>query len=336
MRPGYTAEDRAPPRARRLSGDSACAGGSVSAVPAVSGSVSQAAASPQQQGQLRQARARDGPERVQIAHLRQEVAQLRRQNAELSEQVRARDMQVDNLTGMVREMQATTQRQLGQWRRQLNIRDDTLHAMQEELLLTRGGCTPGGPSGEAGGANRGSSGASCSSRRVPNEPAQPTTPATRGIGASFQAPRAARRPAEGGAGERGSSATRSSSAFSRQKDLAVARRTSAASQAPGISTGQSIRAFSPRSSHPQQHGGKAVSQTGAQATVQAVPSQGSETELLRRVPVASTPQGAGASTGSPIALARALGGTAQASRSSSVDVRAQTRIMALRRAHRRQ
>eukprot|EP00913_Durusdinium_trenchii_P019396 g18234.t1 len=48
---------------------------------------------------------REAAERVQILYLRQEVAQLRRQNVELQNQVRAGDLQVENLSGLVKDLQ---------------------------------------------------------------------------------------------------------------------------------------------------------------------------------------------------------------------------------------
>lgn len=208
--------------------------------------------------QLRQQRAREGPERVQIAYLRQEVAQLRRQNTELGNQVRARESQVDSLAAMVREMQATAQRQLGLCRRQLHLRDDTLQAMQEELLLSRNAVTPSVGSASTGAlasveravvaVTRG-----VGSRRTGD--AVPVPALARPAGAlGPQAPRSTRRPADG---ERGQSVTRSASAFARHKErLAATRGGNSATQ---VATG-APRLLSPRgrtASEAEQHARRA-------------------------------------------------------------------------------
>lgn len=80
----------------------------------------------------------EAPERLHLAHLRQEIARLRRQNSELTSTVKVRSSQVDSLTGMVRDMQLSAQRQLSICRQQLDMRDDALQAMQEQLLINRG------------------------------------------------------------------------------------------------------------------------------------------------------------------------------------------------------
>jgi len=248
---------------------------------------------------------REAAEKVQILYLRQEIAQLRRQNAELQGQVRTGDAQVENLNNMVKEMQVAQQRQLGYCRRQLNIRDESLQAMQEELHRSRAasGCGPtlqssgsgagtswsptgvvvsgiagmasasggssitgnaasGPPSSSREGGSQGDlpssrSTAVSGSRRVPNETQSSTVivASNRVAAATSQAPRLGRRVAAenagAGAGDRGSSITRSSSAFSRHKDQMAARRVivAAAAQASGSSShgSQMSRVFSPRS-----------------------------------------------------------------------------------------
>jgi hypothetical protein len=54
---------------------------------------------------------RETREHTQVAYLRQEVAQQRRRINDLSAQVRTKEGQVENLTGMLKEMQVTHQRQ---------------------------------------------------------------------------------------------------------------------------------------------------------------------------------------------------------------------------------
>merc|ERR1719502_2586462 len=61
-------------------------------------------------------------ERAQQAQLRREVAHLRRGHVELVGQLRARDAQVEQLTAMIRELVA--QRQIGLYKRQLNLQED--------------------------------------------------------------------------------------------------------------------------------------------------------------------------------------------------------------------
>jgi len=80
-------------------------------------------------------------ERAQHAQLRREVAHLRRGHVELVGQLRARDAQVEQLTAMIRELLA--QRQIGLYKRQLNLQDNSLYALQEEILLDRN--APAGP-----------------------------------------------------------------------------------------------------------------------------------------------------------------------------------------------
>lgn len=93
-------------------------------------------------------------ERAQHAQLRREVAHLRRGHVELVGQLRARDAQVEQLTAMIRELLA--QRQIGLYKRQLNLQDTSLYALQEEILLDRN--APAGPppaGGTAQGAHNG-------------------------------------------------------------------------------------------------------------------------------------------------------------------------------------
>lgn len=85
----------------------------------------------------------EASERLQMASLRQEVARLRRQNSELTSTVKVRSSQVDSLTGMVRDMQLSAQRQLNMCRQQLDMRDDALQAMQDQLTMNRVSLTRG-------------------------------------------------------------------------------------------------------------------------------------------------------------------------------------------------
>lgn len=66
--------------------------------------------------------------------LRREVAQLRRRDNDLAGQLRAREQQVDQLTATLRELQLVTQRQIGLYKRQLHLKDNSLQALQEELM----------------------------------------------------------------------------------------------------------------------------------------------------------------------------------------------------------
>jgi len=346
-----SAMDRAlPSRARRNSGDPAVAACSNPAPAALSlgATTAQPLASPQQ-AQSRQLRGRDGPDRVQIVHLRQEVTQLRRQNADLSEQVRARDMQVDNLTGMVREMQQSAQRQLGLFKRQANLREDTLHAMQDELLLSRActGSTPGeavvvpprSPTAAASCSSRALLAPTADASLLHEQGVAATAQSSRTSGAPLQVSRTGKKAADGCLNDRGSSVTRSSSVLARHKDQAVTRRIGPASQ-PAACAGQSIRAFSPRHGQLQQQQQQSRQATQP-STVQPSSPQVHEAEGLRRMSVAQATQGGihhhHGTVSSPMAPGRTVGnGSLPGTRSSSVEVRARTRINTLRRAQRRQ
>mmetsp|Transcript_25169 Transcript_25169/g.75113 ORF Transcript_25169/g.75113 Transcript_25169/m.75113 type:complete len:554 (-) Transcript_25169:131-1792(-) len=338
VRPGYAAEDRGLPRPRRPTTEG---GPGTFGIPSssVTSPMSSHPASSSALAPARKPRQRDGgSEHTALVHLRQEVAQLKRQNADLSEQVRARDMQVDNLTGMIREMQAQAQRQR-------RLRDDTLQAMQEEFL-SRGVASSFIAATAADAAKAPSTGGATSSRQAPTEPcpgAQQATP--KGAGTTLQAPRGSRRgTADGSYSERGSSVTRSSSALARRKDQTLARRTSFAPPPSSTSGGQSLRAFSPRALHQPQPQPAAQPNTSGRermqlSTAQAAPASGHEVEPLRRMAaVATLPQST--SPSSPVAPSRSLlaGGSIPAPRSSSVDVRARARSSmnnAMRRVARR-
>lgn len=70
-------------------------------------------------------------ERAQQAHLRREVAHLQRGHVELVGQLRARDAQVEQLTSMIHELVA--QRQIGLYKRQLNLQEDNHDFSQQRL-----------------------------------------------------------------------------------------------------------------------------------------------------------------------------------------------------------
>lgn len=82
--------------------------------------------------------------------MRREVAHLRRRDVDLAGQLRARDAQVEQLTATLRELQLVTQRQIGLYKRQLHLKDNSLQALQEELMLDRGQQAPMSPSASAG------------------------------------------------------------------------------------------------------------------------------------------------------------------------------------------
>lgn len=67
--------------------------------------------------------------------LRREVANHRRRDVDIASQLRARDAQVDQLTATLRELQLVTQRQVGLYKRQLHLKDNSLQALQEELMF---------------------------------------------------------------------------------------------------------------------------------------------------------------------------------------------------------
>lgn len=80
-------------------------------------------------------------ERAQHAQLRREVAQLRRAHMELVSQLRARDVQVEQLTAMIRDLVA--QRQLGLQRQM----QESLHAPEHEKRSPQlGSAAPGSAS----------------------------------------------------------------------------------------------------------------------------------------------------------------------------------------------
>lgn len=324
VRPGYAAEDRVT-RARRPT---------LEQMAGVPGSSPQPTASPLL-SQPRKLRTRgDAPaEHSSTVHLRQENSQLKKQLADLNKQVRARDVQVDNLTGMIREMQAAAQRQ----RRQLIIREDTLQALQEEFLKAASSSAAAMAMAESNGLAAGRTtmssapGGSLGSRAVPAGMEVPS-----GRGAAPQAPRGSRRGVDGSFSERGSSITRSSSALARRKDQTAVRRTSFAPPLTTAASGQSLRAFSPRTLH-QQTPLASLAPGPGQRERQPVGSpqlgpqvhQGlsQDVEPPRRISaVAPLPQGT--SPSSPMGATRSLAsaaGPVTVPRSSSVEVRARAR-----------
>jgi len=66
--------------------------------------------------------------------LRREVANLRRRDVDLAGQLRTKEAQVEQLTATLREMQLVNQRQIGLYKRQLHLKDNSLQALQEELM----------------------------------------------------------------------------------------------------------------------------------------------------------------------------------------------------------
>jgi len=73
-------------------------------------------------------------EKSQPGQARREVAHARRRDVDLAGQLRQRDAQVEHLTSALRELQLVTQRQIGLYKRQLLLKDNSLQALQEELL----------------------------------------------------------------------------------------------------------------------------------------------------------------------------------------------------------
>lgn len=333
---GKTTDDPAVVRMRRYVNE----GVSGSSISSTAGALTPASQAPAA-SQNRQQKSKDGPERVQIAYLRQEVAQLRRQNADLGGQVRSREAEVDHLTSMVREMQISTQRQLGLCKKQLNLKEDTLQSMQEELM------------------NR--------MFTVPSSSQTADTTSSGGQHGPVSAPRDPR-----------NSITRSLSAFARHKEQIAGRRGVTASHVPSPRVRQSQQGV--RRELGQNYGGNvnvALSMSNAAqaaahaayAGVQhqagpghqqhaAVSSSQPEGELVRRVaPTVGIPRGLAAG-GPPFAAVSAVSATSSlgpsgtvaappsasgistpcaALRSSSVDTRGtRTRIQTVRRAHRRQ
>eukprot|EP00930_Biecheleria_cincta_P042671 TRINITY_DN2935_c2_g1_i2.p1 TRINITY_DN2935_c2_g1~~TRINITY_DN2935_c2_g1_i2.p1 ORF type:complete len:821 (-),score=160.14 TRINITY_DN2935_c2_g1_i2:60-2522(-) len=392
--------------------------GGAAAAAAVVGSSSGAAQSPTAGNQALSAkkanRPKEAAEKVQLLYLRQEIAQLRRQNAELQGQVRTRDSTVDQLSGMMREMQVEQQRRLGgagssstfsrrsppaSHRGNVSSADCSVEGIEEiqrsRTFSTSGSggaaassssvvvlgvvsssnnagsaasttaATAGGPPGD-GGANRPGTVVS-GSRRLPSEAptASAVIVASSRVGATAQAPRVGRRVPEGNAIERSGSLTRSSSAFSRQKEQMAARRVivAAAGQAsgPGVGGGQMSRMFSPRSI--RQPGGQSLGGAGSRSLAHSSVSFGSASAVAAAAAAAAATTaaaagggggGAGCSTAASIAQAaqaaahaaalvgaqvesqQALGnagassptGVATANRSASVDARTRTRLTA--------
>jgi len=177
---------------------------------------------------------------AQIGCLRQEVALLRRQNVELTNQVRARDQQVDGLTAMVRDMQATAQRQLGLCRRQLHLRDHGAAQGAREVLAADGGAGAGSRAAadpDAGGpsALAGPSPDLLAGRRAAWEQSSRCMVSSSSQGSSSRAGGGAAYPRR--LGERGGSAARSMSAIARHKERLAMRRASASSSAAAVAGG---------------------------------------------------------------------------------------------------
>jgi hypothetical protein len=61
-------------------------------------------------------------------------ANLRRREVDLAGQVRIRDAQVEQLTATLHQLQTVTQRQIGLYKRQLHIKDNSLQALEEQLM----------------------------------------------------------------------------------------------------------------------------------------------------------------------------------------------------------
>jgi len=78
-------------------------------------------------------RANSGDEKMRLS-LRKEVANMRRREPDLAAQLRAREIQVEQLTTTLRELQTVTQRQISLYKRQLQVKDNSLQVMQEELV----------------------------------------------------------------------------------------------------------------------------------------------------------------------------------------------------------
>lgn len=193
----------------------------------------------------RKLRVREGPDRTQIANLRQEIAHLRRQNADLSGQVRLGEAQiVDNL----REMQVPPQRAPLSSRRVASGREEMPHVLVEDVRHARAipiATAPGGPVVSSASISTGPGFEAAkpvqSSRRTVGE-----TPPQAG-GSVKLASRTARRgaAAESSTSERSTSLPRSLSALARQSKETSSRKMVLGTQAytPSIMT----RVFSPRS-----------------------------------------------------------------------------------------
>lgn len=62
----------------------------------------------------------------------------RRRDVDLACQLQAKQQQVDQLQATLRELQLVTSRQIGLYKRQLHLKEHSLQALQEELMLDRG------------------------------------------------------------------------------------------------------------------------------------------------------------------------------------------------------
>lgn len=289
---------------------------------------------------------REAAERVQILYLRQEVAQLRRQNAELQNQVRAGDVQVENLSIIVKDLQDSQ-------RSRTSPSGIAPNALPPQTGPGSGASTPvvnpmpaaiASPTNVSNGSGpqpalqsigplqqhtpvTGEHARAYGHRRLSMDSQSGVIVASRSSAAN-QAQRYARA-AE--VGERGS-ASRPSSAFQRHKEQMAAtnRRiivaAPQASHAPGGS--QMTRMFSPRSRQLQPNRSvascAALREPAAASIAQAAQAVAAQTD--------SQPQ---VRTG--VAGLASAGGASAASafRSASVDNRARTRISTARRSLRR-
>lgn len=282
---------------------------------------------------------REAAERVQILYLRQEVAQLRRQNAELQNQVRAGDLQVENLSIIVKDLQDS--------QRSRTSPSGIAPALPPQTGPGSGTSTPvvnpmpaavASPNVSNGSGPQplpaqhtvtGEHARAYGHRRLSMDSQSGVIVASRSSAAN-QAQRYARA-AE--VGERGS-ASRPSSAFQRHKEQMAAtnRRiivaAPQASYAPGGS--QMTRMFSPRSRQLQPNRSvascAALREPAAASIAQAAQAVAAQTDSQPQVRgVAGLASAGGASAAS----------AASAFRSASVDNRARTRISTARRSLRR-
>lgn len=291
---------------------------------------------------------REAAERVQILYLRQEVAQLRRQNAELQNQVRAGDLQVENLSVIVKDLQDSQ-------RSRTSGSGIVSNALPQQTGPGSGTSTPvvnpmpatiASPTNVSNGSGpqpalqsvgplqpaqhspvTGEHARAYGHRRLSMDSQSGVIVASRSSAAN-QAQRYARA-AE--VGERGS-ASRPSSAFQRHKEQMAAtnRRiivaAPQASHAPGGS--QMTRMFSPRSRQLQPNRSvascAALREPAAASIAQAAQAVAAQTD--------SQPQ-----VRAGVAGLASAGGVSAASafRSASVDNRARTRISTARRSLRR-
>eukprot|EP00927_Polykrikos_kofoidii_P048475 TRINITY_DN4274_c0_g1_i6.p1 TRINITY_DN4274_c0_g1~~TRINITY_DN4274_c0_g1_i6.p1 ORF type:complete len:551 (-),score=103.68 TRINITY_DN4274_c0_g1_i6:121-1671(-) len=76
---------------------------------------------------------RQPAEKTQQAHLQRELAQLRRRDNDLEVQLRMRETEVGQLTDALNELQAVTQRQIRLYKRQLDLKDNSLQALHEKF-----------------------------------------------------------------------------------------------------------------------------------------------------------------------------------------------------------